>query len=601
MATEAAQLEDPLLEQSRWDLSPLLEGGNELQVERYLEEADRLAEQFASAYKGRVGELDGPGLEQAMRSLERILELVGRASAYAQLSFSTATDDPSRGALLAKVGERGAQLQTKLLFFELEWVALPEERAQQLLAHPTLGFCRHHLRSLRRFRDHMLSEPEERVLSEKEPAGGSAWGRLFEELTSAIQVSVEGEQLVLDAALAELHSPDRQRRKGVAEAVTAALGEGLRTRAFIFNTLLLDKAIEDRLRRYPHWLASRNLANEVSDEAVETLLAAVRRRYGIARRWYRLKAKILGLDPLFDYDRMATIAAEEPRYTYSQARDLVLDSFYAFSERLGEVAERLLTQRQVDAPPKPGKRGGAFAAATVPSVAPYILLNFTGKRRDVLTLAHELGHAVHFALAAKQGIFHQHTPLTVSETASVFGETIVFERLLAEDQNPQSRLALLAENIEDRIATVFRQVAMNRFEQLVHTERREKGELSPDRFGELWLASQRELLGDAVVLTEGYASWWSYIPHFIETPGYVYAYAFGQLFALAIYSRYRAVGKEFVDRYLALLEAGGSLPPRELGLLVDCDLEAAGFWEGGLEQIELQVAEAEELASRLDA
>jgi len=596
MATQTAEPIDPELEACRWELAPLLEGASEEQVDRYLEEADRLAAEFATAYKGKVGELEGEGLVAAMRTLERILELVGRASAYAQLSFSVATDQPSRGALLAKVQERGAQLQSKLLFFELEWVAVPEERAQRLLEEDGLAFCRHHLRSLRRFRDHLLSEAEERVLAEKEPAGGSAWGRLFEELTSSIQVEVGGEKLVLDAALAELHSPQREHRRKVAEAITKALEEDLRTRAFIFNTLLLDKAIEDRLRRYPHWLAARNLANEVSDEAVEALLKAVRGRYELARRWYRLKARILGIERLADYDRMATIASEEPRYTFAQARETVLEAYQAFSPRLAEVAEELFANRHIDAPPQPGKRGGAFAAATVPAVKPFVLLNFTGKRRDVLTLAHELGHAVHFALAAKQGIFHQHTPLTVSETASVFGETIVFERLLAEDREPATRLALLAENIEDRIATVFRQVAMNRFEQLVHTERREKGEISVQRFAQLWLASQRELLGDSVELTEGYGSWWSYIPHFIDTPGYVYAYAFGQLFALAIYGRYREVGEEMVGRYLELLEAGGSMAPGELAGIVGCDLEAPGFWDGGLREIELQLEQAEALA-----
>jgi len=597
MATPTAQRTDPDLQGCRWELAPLLEGASEPQVDRYLDRAGELAREFSARYRGRVGELDRAELAAAMQRLADLLELVGRASAYASLRFATDTGDPARGALLAKVQERASELQTELLFFELEWSQLPDEQVEQLLADgKELEFCRHHLRSLRRFRDHLLSEPEERLLTQKELTSSAAWGRLFDELTSAIEVELDGERLVLDGALADLHSPRRERRQQVAEAVGGALARDLRTRAFIFNTLLLDKAIEDRLRRYPSWLSARNLANEISDEAVEALLVAVRGRYELARRWYRLKAKLLGLDRLYDYDRMAAVAEDELLVPFAEAKQLVLDAYAAFSPRLGEVAARLFEERHVDGPPQPGKRGGAFAAATVPSVTPYVLLNYTGRRRDVLTLAHELGHAVHFALAAGQGIFHQHTPLTLSETASVFGETIVFERLVAADHDPRSKLALLAENIEDRIATVFRQVAMNRFEQLVHSERRERGEIAPERFGELWLASQREFLGDSVALTDGYACWWSYIPHFIETPGYVYAYAFGQLLALAIYRRYREQGEPFVDRYLQLLEAGGSRPPQELAAIVDCDLSAPDFWDGGLAEIEAQIEEAEAVA-----
>ena len=370
----------------------------------------------------------------------------------------------------------------------------------------------------------------------------------------------------------------------------------MRTRAFLFNTLLADKATDDRLRSYPHWLAARNLANEASDESVQALVEAVHGRYEIARRWYRLKAKLLGVKRIADYDRMAAVTDDDVTYTFAQAREIVLDCYVSFSPELGALARRFFDERWIDAPLRPAKRGGAFCASAVPSVHPYVLLNYTSRRRDVLTLAHELGHGVHFALAARQGIFHQDTPLTLAETASVFAETIVFGRLLAEDSAPASRLALLAENLEGAIATVFRQVAMNRFEDLVHTARRDEGELSVDRFGELWACSQDELLGDSVEITDGYRSWWSYVPHFIGSPGYVYAYAYGQLLALSVYERYEQHGAEFAPRYLELLAAGGSRSPEELGKIVDVDLADPGFWESGLDLVERQLQQAEAAA-----
>jgi oligoendopeptidase F len=600
MATEAtSQPQDPELQDVAWDLDPLVDGEGVEGIERRLTEALTRAQAFAERHAGRLAELDGAGLAEAMRELAAIHELVARAGYYASLRFSTDTADPANGALLQRVQEQETQIQTTLLFFELEWAALPEQRAQELLAGDGLDFCAHHLRNVRRYREHLLSEPEEKILAEKSLTGAGAWTRLFEELTSAIEVRLDGdggEGVALDVALSRLALPDRELRRTTAEAVTAALAPGLRTRAFLFNTLLADKAADDRLRRYPHWLAARNLANEASDESVQALVEAVRGRYEIARRWYRLKARLLGLDRLADYDRMAAVTEDEVRFPFAQAREVVLDCYSAFSPELGALARRFFDERRIDAPVRPAKRGGAFCASAVPAVFPYVLLNYTSRRRDVLTLAHELGHGVHFALAAEQGIFHQHTPLTLAETASVFGETIVFGRLLEADSAPASRLALLAENLEDTIATVFRQIAMNRFEELVHNARRGEGELSVARFGELWAESQTELLGDSVEITNGYRSWWSYIPHFIGSPGYVYAYAYGQLLALSVYERYEHEGAEMVPRYLQMLRAGGSRSPQQLGAIVGVDLADPGFWQAGLDLVERQLQQAEDAA-----
>jgi len=594
---------DPELESVEWDLSDLLDGRGkdpDGAVDALLDDAQRRADAFRERYAGGVARLEAPDLAAAMRELGDLQELVGRAGSFASLRFATNTADPARGALLQHVQERATAIETALLFFELEWAVLEDERAEALLAGEGLDFCRHYLRSARRYRPHLLSEPEERVLAEKALTSRAAWTRLFEEQASAITVQLDDapEPVALEVALSRLMSGDREVRRSSAEAVTAALAPGLRTRGYILNTLLADKMIDDRLRRYPHWLASRNLSNEASDESVQALIAAVRSRYEIPRRWYRLKAQLLGLDRLADYDRMAAVSRDEQAaVAWTDARDLVLDAYGAFSPELAGVAGRFFEESWIDAPVRPSKRGGAFCAYTVPSAHPYVMLNYTARRRDVLTLAHELGHGVHAALGGRQGVFHMATPLTMAETASVFGETLVFGRLLESTESPDARLALLAESIEGSIATVFRQVAMNRFEDRMHTERREQGELSVERLNALWGESQEELLGDAVEVTEGYRSWWSYVPHFIGSPGYVYAYAYGQLLALAVYGRFEEEGESFVPAYLELLSAGGSRSPEELGAIVGVDLADPGFWDRGLLLVERQL-EAAEAAAR---
>jgi len=576
-----------------WDLEPLVDGKSEAGVDEMLDEADRVAASVAER-RGTVAELDASGLASAMRELASIAELVGRAASYASLRFAADTTDPERGALLQHVEERATAINTMVLFFDLEWAAVPDDRATELLADDQLTFCRHYLAAARRYRPHLLTEPEELVMTEKAVTGRSAWSRLFSELTSTIAVDLDGGSVSLEGALSRLSSPDRTERRTAAEAVTDALEPGLRTRAFVFNTLLADKAVDDRLRKYPDWLASMNLDNEASDESVRALVAAVQARYDIPQRWYALKAGVLGLDRLADYDRMASVADEESEFGWREARELVLDAYGSFSSELEGAAHRFFDEAWIDAPVRPGKRPGAFCAYTVPSQHPYLLLNWTGRRRDVLTLAHELGHGLHAYLARDQGIFQQSTPLTLAETASVFGETVTFGRLLEATSDPSARLALVAESIEGQIATVFRQTAMNRFEDRVHTERREVGELSVDRFGELWHETQTEMLGDTVELTDGYRTWWSYIPHFIGTPGYVYAYAYGQLLALSVYRTYEERGADFVPQYLELLRSGGSRTPDELGRIVGVDLGDPGFWDGGLAIVEqqLEVAEA---------
>jgi oligoendopeptidase F len=598
VTTAADPLTDQELLDTEWDLGPLVDGEGRPGAERMLEEGKDRASKFQSRYAGKVAGLDPAALETAMRELEEINELIGRAGSYASLEFATDTADPARGALLQLVQERATEIETLLLFFELEWAAVDDDEADELLASGKLDRYRHHLRSVRRYRPHLLSESEEKILAEKSISSQAAWGRLFGELVAALRVDLDDKELTLEVALSRLQSPDRELRRNAADAVSAALEPGLRTRGFIYNTLVFDKSVEDRLRRYPNWLASRNLANEASDESVMALIEAVRGRYDIPQRWYRLKAKLLGVDRLADYDRSAPVLAEDIVYSWGEARDLVLDTYQSFSPVAGDVTRQFFDDHWIDAPIRPHKRGGAFCAYTVPSVHPYVMLNFTATRRDVLTMAHELGHGLHASLARPQGVFHQSTPLTLAETASVFGEELVFGRMLAEVNDDERRLGLLAERIDGAIATVFRQMAMNRFEHLVHTRRRREGELSADRINETWVETQAELFGDSVEITGGYRMWWSYVPHFMNTPGYVYAYAYGLLLALSVYSRYLEQGDPFVPSYIELLSAGGSRSPEHLAEIVGIDLTDPGFWDAGLALVEKQLSEAEELAAK---
>jgi len=601
--TTTAAPVDEALESARWDLEPLVEGQGDEGAIALLDEAQSRAESFAERYRGKVLELDAGALAGALTELEEIGDRVGRAGTYASLAFSVDTQTPEVGALMQKVRERAAAIETELLFFELEWNEVDDESAAELLASDELDRWRHHLTNLRRYRPHQLSEPEERVLTETDVTGRSAFARLFTEQTSAITVDVPGaeEPLQLMEALSLLQGPDRDARRQAAEGITAALQPDLRTRAFVFNTLLADKATRDRLRSYDHWLASRNLANEASDESVAALIEAVVGRYELARRWYRLKARLLGIERLAHYDRMAPVVETEQRIGYDEARELVLDCYRTFSPQLGATAEEFFSGDHIDAPPLPGKRGGAFCSYAVPSAHPYVMLNYTSLPIDVLIMAHELGHGVHAALARPKGIFEFATPLTVAETASIFGETIVLERLLERAPDATARLSLLAESLDGAVAAVFRQVAMNQFEDRVHGQRRNTGEIPVDGFAAAWLDTQADLLGDSVELTPDYASWWSYVPHFIDTPGYVYAYAYGHLLALSVYRRYEEEGGGFVESYLELLRAGGSRSPEELGAIVGVDLTDPGFWDAGLDLIERQLEQAEETAAEAEA
>jgi oligoendopeptidase F len=587
----------------RWDLSDLYAGPDDPALDADLDQALARSERFAEAHRGRVADLSPAELAGALDELEAISELVGRAGAFSGLLFAEDTSAPRHGALLQHVQERSSAIQNTLVFFELEWVAVPDERADALLGASELEKRRHYLASARRYRPHVLTEPEEKISEDLSNTGARAFSRLFDEVMGAARFRAgEGDaarELSEEEVLALLYDPDRETRRGAADALTRGLRENQRVLSYIFNVLVQDKATRDRLRSYEHAKQSRNLANEIDDATVEALLAAAERGYPTVQRYYRLKGRLLGLDPLEDFDRYAPIDPSSATRSFDEAREIVLDAYREFSPRMSEIAGLFFERRWVDAELRPGKRGGAFSASTVPSAHPYVLLNYTGNLRDVMTVAHELGHGVHQYLAREQGLFEQDTPLTTAETASVFGEMLVFRRLVARERDPRVRLGLLCGKLEDAFATVSRQVAMTRFEESLHAARRAEGELPVERVNELWMEANRAMFGDAVKLNDHYAWWWLYIPHFVHSPFYCYAYAFGELLVLALLRRYDAEGDAFVPKYLDLLRAGGSESPPELVGRLGLDITDPAFWDGGLEVLEEMVAEAESIADGL--
>jgi oligoendopeptidase F len=585
-------------EEVAWDLTDLFEGPDDPKLEAEVADAESAGEASRSRYHGRVAGLGAAELAEAVAERERIESQLDRALAFAHLRFATNMADPTRGALLARLQERAAALETKLLFFGLEWAAVDDEQADGLLADEAVAHWRHYLTSLRKYRPYLLSEPEERVLTEKTVSGVSAWSRLYEELLGALRVRIDDEDVSIETAMARLYSADRETRQDAAEAITEALQPGLRTRTFVFNTILLDKSIDDRLRNYPTWISARNLANETTDEAVQALVDAVVSRYEVARRYYRLKARLLGLDRLAHWDRFAPLTDDTVRVPWGEARSLVVDAYADFADEAGDIVDGFFGRSWIDAPVRPDKRTGAFCATTIPGVHPYVLMNYTGDRRSVLTLAHELGHGLHGVLAQPLGLFNASTPLTTAETASVFGEALTFKRLLAAEDDSRRRLDLLAGRLEDAFATTFRQISMNRFEDVVHTFRRTEGELAPEKLNEHWLSAQETLFEDTVD-TSGYDAWWSYVPHFAAVPGYVYAYAYGYLFSLAIFQRYEHEGEALVEPYFELLRAGGSRSPEELAKIVDLDLADPAIWASGIDALAEQLEEAENLAAEL--
>lgn len=582
-----------------WDLSIFYTGPDDPAIQADMEAVDGLVDAFGGKYRGKVAEMDAEDMMDALNELEVLLDKAYRFNMYANLLYATDTNNPQYGALAQKITEYFSQLQQKLVFFELEWTDLDDEAAQKIVDDPAVEKFRHYLEAERRYKPYNLSEREEQILVEKSVTGRSAWGRFFSQLMGAARYKFDGEDLTQSQVLSKLHDPDRDTRRKAADSLTAGLHEQKMQLTYIFNVLAADKASEDRMRGYATWVSSRNLSNKVADETVEALVKAVTSNYDIAARHYELKRILLGYDELTDYDRYAPLPVKDSGklFSWEEARNIVLNAYNAFSPQAAEIARRFFDENWIHARLQPGKRGGAFSAGGPPSAHPFVLMNYTGRERDVATLAHELGHGIHQYLAAEyQGVLNAPTPLTTAEMASTFGEMLVFNDLMEREPDPQARLAMLAAKIEDSFATIFRQIAMNRFEDGYHNARRTEGELTTERLSEIWMETQKAMFQGSVNLRDDYGTWWSYVPHFLQVPGYVYAYAFGELLVLALFKIYQERGRDFVPDYMDVLAAGGSDWPHEILAKVGVDLTDPDFWNEGLAILREMVEQEEQLA-----
>lgn len=588
-------------ENIHWDLSDLYPGVNSEELKSDQEKVIELSKKFKEEYRGKVAELSYAEFAEALNSYEEIIQIMGRIGSFAYLQWSTSTEDAKLGKFLQASNELSSEVSQDLTFFNVEWLQLSDKKATQLIESEELKNWKHYLVVSRMYKNHTLTEDAEKVMSAKSVTGRSAWNRFFDETLGAARFTFEGEEYSEQEVLSKLHNKDRNVRKKAHESLTNTFSDLSRTLTFVFNTILADKYTNDKLRKYESWIDSRHLSNQTDRSTVDSLVSAVKDAYPVVQRYYRLKKRLLELDQLFDYDRYAPISKTSKEISWLEAKEMVLSAYGDFHPEMSRIASLFFEKEWIDAAIKKGKRGGAYSASTVSNVHPYVFMNYDGQLRDVQTLAHELGHGVHQYLSASQGELQSSTPLTTAETASVFGEMLVFDRLRNSLDDPKERLALLISKIDDTIATVFRQVSMNQFEERIHTARRKEGELSTEQFSDYWMETQKELYGDSVTITDEYKLWWCYIPHFLHTPGYVYAYAFGELLVLALYDTYKKSDKElFSTNYLELLSAGGSDWPHHLISKMGLDIREKGFWLNGLSLFEKMVTEAEELADSLE-
>ncbi len=577
-----------------WNLDDLYESLQDELLEDDLDLCRQEAELLKESCAGKLAELEPAVFARTVRRLERIQENLGRIGTYAFLNFVTQVKNSEASAFLQQSKEDAANVNRDLVFFDLEWAKMDNQAAERMLAAEETAPYRHYLKNLRRYADHLLSNEEETLLVELSPVGNESWLTLFEKLMGHLEFGENRRSE--EEVLSDLYAAGREVRKAAALELTEGLQSQLHILTHIFNTILAEKMIVDRLRSYPSWISSRNLSNELDDRTVEALVISTTERYDIVQRYYVLKKDLLGLDELHDYDRYAPLPSlPDQLVPWQECRDMVLDGFRAFSPEMADIASLFFERNWIHAPLLEGKRGGAFAHPAVPDAHPYVLVNYTGNLRDVSTVAHELGHGVHQYLAREKGYFNSDTPLVLAETASVFAELLIFHRQLDMLTDVEQKRAFICQKLESIFATVFRQISMNRFEDMIHNSRRDKGELSTDDLSALWLESQKAMFGDAVRLDDHYRLWWSYIPHFLHTPGYVYSYAFGELLVLALYRIYQEQGEDFIPKYIHLLAQGGSQSPYDLLKPFDIDLNSPTFWQGGLLVIEEMLGQVENM------
>lgn len=577
-----------------WDLSDLYPGPDSPELEADIMAARREAADFRTAYHGKLPTMDGATLGAALRRYEALSDRLGRIMSYAQLLFATDMTDAAKGRFYQTVQERVNDITAETLFFTLELNKLEDDALAAKLKDPAPAHYGPWLRDLRVYRPHQLSDEAERLLHDKSVTGSSAWVRLFDETLAGLRFPIGRRKLTLSDTLNMLSDKEPARRRDAAKALGKVLGENERLFTLVINTLAKDKAIEDGWRKHPRPVSRRNLNNLVEDEVVDALVTAVTESFPrLAHRYYKLKAQWFGVEALDYWDRNAPLPEDaDRRFSWPEARKTVLNAYGAFAPDLAEIAKGFFDKGWIDAALRPGKESGAFAHPVVPSAHPYILMNFHGRSRDVMTLAHELGHGVHQVLAAGQGTLMADTPLTLAETASVFGEMLTFRSLLASETDPKRRRIMLAGKVEDMLNTVVRQIAFHLFETQVHDERRQ-GELSAERLGEIWFDVQSRSLGPGIRFHEEYRHFWAYIPHFIHSPFYVYAYAFGDCLVNALYDTFRQGLDGFQDKYLEMLKAGGTLRHKELLAPFGLDATDPAFWNRGLNVVSGLIDELE--------
>ena len=579
-----------------WNLADLYSGPDSALFKIDLAKAEKLATQFAGDYRGKVTGLDGAGLAKAISEYEKLSDLGGRIGSYAQLYYVGNTTDSARSKFYGDVNSKITEVSTQLLFFELDLNRIEDDKLHEALKVPALAHYKPWLDNLRAEKPYQLDDKTEQLFLEKSQTAAGAFNRLFDETMAALKFKVGGKELALESTLTLMQSPDGKKRKAASEALAKTFGQNVKLFTLITNTLAKDKEISDKWRGFKDVADARHLSNRVEPEVVDALVAAARAAYPrLSHRYYAMKAKWLGKKKLMHYDRNAPLPdASKREIPWADAEQTVLKAYGDFSPEMASIAKTFFDKKWIDAPVRPGKAPGAFAHPTVPSAHPYVLLNYMGKTRDVMTLAHELGHGVHQVLAAKQGALMASTPLTLAETASVFGEMLTFQSMLAETKDKKQRKILLAGKTEDMINTVVRQIAFYTFERKVHLARRE-GELTPDQLNAFWMDVQKESLGPAIEFGKGYETFWTYIPHFIHSPFYVYAYAFGDCLVNSLYARYRESEVGFQEKYFTMLKAGGTKHHSELLRPFGLDATDPSFWQKGLSVIEGMIDELEML------
>ncbi len=601
--TTAATDDNFLAKGVTWNLADLYASPNDPKIEKDLKLAESKSIDFEKKYKPLFKKIaaDFP-ISELLSDYKEIVTLMTKLGVYSHLAFAEQTNAPGIGSFLQKIRVALTDIQSHLLFFDVCWNQLDQKTAEMLMQNPKVKADVHYLERMRAFAPYTLSENEEKIMAVKSNTSGSAFSRLFDEIMNNIPFYIEENGKKVKKSEAEVlslfHSKNREERKRASDSLAEGLNANTHILTYIYNMILADHRSSLKIRNYKHPMDSMNLSNEISFEMVSNLIKTVKSAYPIAHRYYNLKRKLIGLSELYDYDRYAPIDTAEEKIGFDNCQKIVLSGYYEFSEEVGKIAEEFFTKRWIDAEIRQGKQGGGFCAQTTPDLHPYILVNYTGSARDVMTVAHELGHGLHQYLAGKRvGILQSDAPLTMAETASVFGEMLIFEKILSAEKDPKKRLALLCGKIDDNFATVYRQICMTDFELMSHETGLKQGELSSDQLSDFWIKANAEFYGKSVILTDNYRHGWKYIPHFVHSPFYCYAYSFAQLFVLTLFQKYKQDQKSFIPKYLEMLSLGGSKKPEEIADIAGLNLSDPNFFKAGIQLLDKLVSQAEALAS----